>query len=78
MLDFKLEKLSNGLKVITAPLKNTKAVSVLIMIQTGSRYETAQNNGIYASVLKMHHHFCTTVIGKRKMTDAMLHPTIRQ
>lgn len=46
MLDYKLEKLANGLKIITAPLKNTKAVSVLIMVQTGSRYENAQNNGI--------------------------------
>lgn len=46
MLNYKLEKLANGLKIITAPLANTKAVSVLIMIQTGSRYENTQNNGI--------------------------------
>jgi predicted Zn-dependent peptidase len=46
MLDYKLEKLDNGLKIITAPLKSTKAVSVLIMVGTGSRYENAQENGI--------------------------------
>jgi len=46
MLDYKLTKFENGLKVITAPLKNTKAVSVFILVGTGSRYETSQENGI--------------------------------
>lgn len=46
MLNFKLTKLSNGLRVVTAPLENTKAVTILILVGTGSRYETAEENGI--------------------------------
>ncbi len=46
MLDFKLEKTPSGLKIITAPLKNTKAVTLLVMISTGSRYEEKSENGI--------------------------------
>lgn len=46
MLDYTLTKLDNGLKVITAPLKGTKAVTVLVLVKTGSRYEEKQNNGI--------------------------------
>ena len=46
MLDYSLEKLENGLRVITAPLKNTKAVSLFVLVGTGSRYENKANNGI--------------------------------
>jgi len=46
MLDYKLTEFDNGLKVITAPLPNTKAVSVFILIGTGSRYETKEESGI--------------------------------
>lgn len=46
MLDFEKEKLDNGLRIITAPLDNTKAVTVLVMVKTGSRYEDKENNGI--------------------------------
>ncbi|MDH5174074.1 MAG: insulinase family protein [Elusimicrobiota bacterium] len=38
--------LDNGLKVIIAPMKGTRAVTVLILVGTGSRYETEQLNGI--------------------------------
>lgn len=40
------QRLSNGLRVIFAPLKDTGAVTVLAMTNVGSRYETAQNNGV--------------------------------
>jgi len=46
MLDYRLTKFDNGLKVITAPLKNTRAVSVFILIGTGSRYEEQKENGL--------------------------------
>lgn len=39
-------KLKNGLNYVLAPLKETEAVTILILIKTGSRYETAGNNGI--------------------------------
>lgn len=46
MLNYSLVKLDNGLRVITAPLENTKAVSLFVLVGTGSRYENKQNNGI--------------------------------
>lgn len=38
-------KLNNGLKLILAPLKETKAVTVLVLLPVGSRYETQSING---------------------------------
>jgi predicted Zn-dependent peptidase len=38
-------KLKNGLTLITAPLKETKAVTVLVLLPIGSRYETKNING---------------------------------
>ncbi len=46
MLEYKLTRFKNGLKVITAPLSNTKAVSVFILVKTGSRFEKEEENGI--------------------------------
>src|SRR6056297_148679 len=43
---YKQKKLSNGLRVVTAPVKGTKTVTVLAMIATGSKYENRNNNGI--------------------------------
>ncbi len=39
-------KLDNGLKLILAPLKETKAVTVLVVLPVGSRYEVKDNNGV--------------------------------
>lgn len=36
----------NGLRLVTVPLKNTKAVTVLILVGAGSKYENKRNNGI--------------------------------
>lgn len=38
--------LSNGLRVVTQRLASTKAVTVLILVGAGSRYETKEINGI--------------------------------
>ncbi|EKD56950.1 MAG: hypothetical protein ACD_58C00038G0002 [uncultured bacterium] len=46
MINYKKHQLTNGLTVITAPMKGTKTVSVLVMVKVGSRYETKQENGI--------------------------------
>jgi len=43
---YKKSILDNGLKLITAPMKGTRAVTVLILIGIGSRYETEELNGI--------------------------------
>ena len=46
MLKFQIHKLANGLKLITAPIDTTEAVTVLILVKIGVRNENAQNNGI--------------------------------
>lgn len=38
--------LDNGLRVILAPMKDTRTVTVLLLTATGSRYETKANNGV--------------------------------
>jgi predicted Zn-dependent peptidase len=38
--------LKNGLRVVTVPMKNAKSVAVLILVGTGSKYETKDINGI--------------------------------
>lgn len=43
---YKKTKLKNGLRVITVPMKNSKSVTVLILVGTGSKYETKNINGI--------------------------------
>ncbi|MDI6882941.1 MAG: pitrilysin family protein [Patescibacteria group bacterium] len=43
---FKKITLPNGLRVILVPAKNTKAVTVLVLVATGSKYEKKQVNGI--------------------------------
>jgi len=43
---FKKTFLKNGLRIITIPLKNTQAVTVLVLVATGSKYETKEINGI--------------------------------
>lgn len=38
--------LPNGLRLITVPLKDSQAVTVLVMVEAGSKYETKEQNGI--------------------------------
>src|SRR6266576_1035425 len=38
--------LSNGLRVLTAPLGHAKSVACYVMLAAGSRYEDASNRGI--------------------------------
>lgn len=38
--------LENGLRVLAVPVKGTRAVTVLVLVGTGAKYETKQNNGI--------------------------------
>lgn len=43
---YKKTTLSNGLRIITVPMLNTKTVTVLVLVATGSKYETKEINGI--------------------------------
>jgi len=43
---YKKEVLKNGLRLITIPLKNSRSVTILILVATGSKYETKEINGI--------------------------------
>jgi len=43
---YKKTTLPNGIRLITTPMKNTKAVTVLVLVACGSRYETQEINGI--------------------------------
>lgn len=43
---FKKTILENGLRIITIPKKETEAVTVLVLVGTGSKYETKEVSGI--------------------------------
>jgi predicted Zn-dependent peptidase len=43
---FNLERLDNGLRILTAPMESAQSVTCAIMLAAGSRYETAETNGI--------------------------------
>jgi len=43
---FRKITLKNGLRIITVPMRNTQTVTVLVLVGTGSKYETKELNGI--------------------------------
>lgn len=45
-MKFKKTTLKNGLRVITVPMPDNPAVTVLVMVEAGSKYEVRENNGI--------------------------------
>jgi predicted Zn-dependent peptidase len=45
-MNYTKTKLKNGLRVITVPMKDNPTVTVLVLVETGSKYETKQKNGI--------------------------------
>ena len=46
MLPYRSIKLSSGLRVILAPMKHTHAVTVLVLVAAGSKYEQRRINGV--------------------------------
>jgi predicted Zn-dependent peptidase len=46
MTVFERQTLSNGLRVLTAPLPHAKSVACFVMLAAGSRYENPSNRGI--------------------------------
>lgn len=45
-MKIKRTKLGNGLRVITIPMKDNPTVTVLVLVETGSKYENKANNGL--------------------------------
>jgi predicted Zn-dependent peptidase len=43
---FERTRLSNGVRVLTAPMDHAQSVACFVMLAAGSRYETAETNGI--------------------------------
>jgi predicted Zn-dependent peptidase len=43
---YQLDKLDNGLRILTAPMDSAQSVTCAIMLAAGSRYETPDTNGI--------------------------------
>jgi predicted Zn-dependent peptidase len=43
---FQLERLPNGMRILTAPMESAQSVTCAIMLAAGSRYETEETNGI--------------------------------
>lgn len=43
---FKKTTFKSGLRIVTVPLQNTRAITVLLLVATGSKYETKDINGI--------------------------------
>lgn len=45
-MKYKKTTLKNGLRIITAPMKNTQTATVVVMVGVGSRYETEKEAGL--------------------------------
>jgi predicted Zn-dependent peptidase len=46
MSAYQLERLDNGLRILSAPIDSAQSVTCAIMLAAGSRYETPETNGI--------------------------------
>lgn len=45
-MSHKIKTLTNGLRIVTVPMKDNPTVTVLVLVGTGSDYETKQQSGI--------------------------------
>lgn len=57
--------LKNGLRIITIPMQDNPTVTVMVMVEAGTRYETLKNNGISHFL----EHMCFKGTEKRKSLD---------
>lgn len=46
MINFSLKTLPNGLRVVTAPVSTSDAVTILVLVAVGGRYENKEQSGI--------------------------------
>lgn len=45
-MDFKLQKLDNGLRILTVPMQGLESATITVWVKTGSRFEEKRINGI--------------------------------
>jgi predicted Zn-dependent peptidase len=45
-MKFKTKTLKNGLRIVTVPMAENPSVTMLVMVRTGSKYESKERNGI--------------------------------
>ncbi|MFH0755258.1 MAG: pitrilysin family protein [bacterium] len=45
-MSYTKKKLKNGMRIITIPMKENPTTTVLVLVETGSKYENKKNNGI--------------------------------
>ena len=45
-MTFERTSLTNGVRILTAPMPNVQSTSCFLMFAAGSRYETKESNGI--------------------------------
>jgi predicted Zn-dependent peptidase len=45
-MKFNQTRLDNGLRIVTVPMEDNPAVTVLVMVETGSKYESKNTNGL--------------------------------
>lgn len=57
--------LKNGLRVVTVPMKDAATVTVMVMVEAGTRYETSENNGLSHFL----EHMCFKGTQKRTVRD---------
>ena len=66
-MEYKKTILKNGLRVITVPMKDNPTVTVLVLVETGSKYETKAKNGISHFL----EHMCFKGTAKRPTAQAI-------
>jgi len=67
-MQYKKKILKNGMRIVAVPMKDTKTVTVLVLVEAGSKYETKNKSGI--SHFLEHMNFKGT---KRRPTPAIIH-----
>ncbi len=68
-MKFTRKILPSGLTVISSPMKDSLAVTVLVMVKTGSKYETKEINGLSHFL----EHMCFKGTAKRPKTSDIAH-----
>ena len=48
------KKLKNGMRIITIPMKENPTVTVLVLVETGSKYENKDNNDKRAAAVEQY------------------------
>ena len=60
--------LNNGLRVVTVPMKDNPTVTVLVLVEAGSKYEAKEINGLshFLEHMCFHQDIMTLIIKKRR------------